>query len=249
MCIRDRFQTAQIFDEVGVPVVFVGDTLGIFFAGHPTTLAVTMDEMTYHCAVVSRGAKQALVVGDLPFASYHALIFDALTNAARLFREGNVQCVKLEGHRPKVVEALVDAGMPVIGHLGLTPQSFNALGGNRVQARREDEVGLLVENARSLEAAGASAVVLEAVPTEAARRVTEACSIPTIGIGAGPHCDAQVLVSAEMFGLAGGDHPRFVKAYADVRSDIAAAARSFIEEVAAGDYPDASHSYDWSIRA
>ena len=243
------FQTAEIFDEAGIPVIFVGDTLGIFFAGHATTIPVTMDDMVYHCAVVSRAVKSALVVGDLPFASYHSSTRDAVLNAARLVRHGGVQCVKLEGARPPVVAALVDAEIPVIGHLGLTPQSVNALGGNRVQARHEDEVSALVADAQAVEAAGACAVVLEAVPTEAGRRVTEVLSVPTIGIGAGVHCDAQVLVSAEMIGLAGGAHPRFVKSYADIRSDISRAAREFADEVASGAYPDPAHSSDWPITA
>jgi 3-methyl-2-oxobutanoate hydroxymethyltransferase len=242
------FQIAQIFDEAGIPVIFVGDTLGIFFGGYATTIPVTMDDMVHHCAAVSRAVKSALVVGDLPFASYHASTRDAVLNAARLVRDGGVQCVKLEGARPSVVAALVDAEIPVIGHLGLTPQSVNTLGGHRVQARHEDEVSALVDGAEALEAAGACAIVLEAVPTEAGRRVTEALSIPTIGIGAGPHCDGQVLVGAELIGLAAGPHPRFVKSYAEIRGVIGRAARQFAEEVATGVYPDPAHSYDWAIK-
>jgi 3-methyl-2-oxobutanoate hydroxymethyltransferase len=243
------FQVAQILDEAAIPIVFVGDTLGIFFSGHDTTIPVTMDEMVYHCAAVSRGVRNALVVGDLPFASYHGSVDNALRNAGRLVREGGVQTVKLEGARPTVVGVLVDAGIPVIGHLGLTPQSYHALGGHHVQARTEAATHQLVTDAQALEDAGASAVVLEAVPSEAARRVTEALAIPTIGIGAGPHCDAQVLVSTEMLGLSAGEHPRYAKLYADLRSEIDQAVRRFADEVANGVYPDAAYSYNWSIRA
>lgn len=243
------FQTAQIFDEVGIPLVFIGDTLGVVVLGYETTIPVTMEAMIHHCQAVSRGVRQALVVGDLPFGSYEGSTAQGLTNAIRLVKEGGVSVVKLEGPEIDLIEAMATKGIPVMGHLGLTPQSVHATGGHKVQARSEDSVSLLVEDARRVEAAGACAIVLEAVPSEAARRVTEALHIPTIGIGAGPHCDGQVLVSTDMLGLTTGPAMKFVKRYADLRGDIARAAKAFAEEVATGAYPDHEHSYDWSIRS
>jgi 3-methyl-2-oxobutanoate hydroxymethyltransferase len=242
------FQTAQILDDVGVPVIFIGDTLGIFFLGHETTIPVTVDEMVHHCRAVSHAVANALVLGDLPFGSYHASLEQAVSNATRLVIEGGVHAVKLEGSHPATVEAIVQSGIPVMGHLGLTPQSYHALGGNRVQARTDDAVSRLLDAARSLEEAGAFALVLEAVPTEAGRRVTEALTIPTIGIGAGPYGDAQVLVSTEMLGLSAGPRPRYAKVYADLRGEIARAVRRFANDVAAGSYPGREHSYNWTIK-
>ena len=242
------YQTAQILDDAGVPVIFIGDTLGIFFLGHETTVPVTMDAMVHHCRAVSRAVKNALVLGDLPFGSYLVSGEQAVTNACRLVVEGGVHAVKLEGPHPATVEAIVQSGIPVMGHLGLTPQSYHALGGNRVQAHTQEAVSQLVDDAVCLERAGAFALVLEAVPTEAARRVTEAVAIPTIGIGAGPHCDGQVLVSTEMLGLSAGPRPRYAKVYADLRGEITRAVRSFIDEVATGLYPAREHAYNWSIK-
>jgi 3-methyl-2-oxobutanoate hydroxymethyltransferase len=242
------YQTAQILDEVGVPVIFIGDTLGIFFAGQATTVGVSMDAMVHHCMAVSAAVSNALVVGDLPFGSYHQSRAQAVANAARLVQQGGVQAVKLEGARPATVEAIVDAEIPVIGHLGLTPQSVHVQGRNRIQARTQTAVDRLIADARALEAAGASAIVLEAVPNEAARRVTEALSIPTIGIGAGPHCDAQVLISTEILGLSAGPRPRFAKQYADLRTEIARAAATVLDEVGSGAYPEPGHCYDWEIK-
>jgi 3-methyl-2-oxobutanoate hydroxymethyltransferase len=242
------YQCAQIFDEVGIPLIFIGDTLGIFVLGYDTTIPVTMEAMVHHCQAVSRGVRNGLVVGDLPFGSYEVSVAQGVENAVRLVKEGGVAVVKLEGPEIELIEALSTKGIPVMGHLGLTPQSFHATGGNKVQARTEAAVARLLEDARRVEAAGACALVLEAVPTEAAKRVTEALSIPTIGIGAGPHCDGQVLVSTEMLGLNAGHQPRFAKRYADLRGQISLAARTFAEEVAKGEYPDHEHSYDWAIR-
>jgi 3-methyl-2-oxobutanoate hydroxymethyltransferase len=242
------FQCAQIFDEAGIPLLLVGDTLGIFILGNENTISVTMDAMIHHCRAVSRGVRGGLVVGDLPFGSYEVSVAQGVENAIRLVKEGGVAIVKLEGAEHDLVEALTLKGIAVMGHLGLTPQSLHAMGGNRVQARSEEAVERLLEDAQRLERAGACALVLEAVPSEAARRVTESLRIPTIGIGAGPHCDGQVLVSTEMIGLSSGPSPRFVKKYADVREQIATAARSFADEVSTGVYPDHEHSYDWSIR-
>lgn len=242
------YQCAQIFDEVGIPLIFIGDTLGIFVLGYDTTIQVTMDAMVHHCQAVSRGVRSGLVVGDLPFGSYGVSVAQGVENAIRLVKEGGVAVVKLEGPEVDLIQAITSVGIPVMAHLGLTPQSVHATGGYRVQARTEDDVARLLIDAQRIEAAGACALVLEAVPTEAAKRVTEALSIPTIGIGAGPHCDGQVLVSTEMLGLSAGDRPKFAKRYADLRSQVAVAARSFAEEVAKGEYPDHEHSYDWSIR-
>ena len=241
------YQSAQIFDEVGIPIIFIGDTLGIMVLGYPTTIPVTMDAMLHHCQAVVRGVREALVVGDLPFGSYEVSTAQGVTNAIRLVKEGGVAVVKLEGPEVELIQSLTSKGIPVMGHLGLTPQSVNATGGYKVQARTEEAVARLLDDARRVEEAGACALVLEAVPTEAARRVTEALTIPTIGIGAGPHCDGQVLVSTEMLGLSAGPSPRFAKRYADLRTQIADAARAFADEVANGAYPDHDHSYDWAI--
>ena len=187
------YQCAQIFDEVGIPLIFIGDTLGIFVLGYDTTIPVTMDAMVHHCRAVSRGVRNGLVIGDLPFGSYEVSVAQGIENAIRLVKEGGVAVVKLEGPEVALIEALSTKGIPVMGHLGLTPQSFHATGGNKVQARTKEEVARLLEDALRVEAAGACALVLEAVPTEAARRVTEALGIPTIGIGAGPHCSPKEL--------------------------------------------------------
>ena len=243
-----EYQCAQIFDEVGIPLIFIGDTLGIFVLGYETTIPVTMDAMIHHCQAVSRGVRHGLVIGDLPFGSYEVSVAQGVENAIRLVKEGGVAVVKLEGPEFALTEALTTKGIAVMGHLGLTPQSFHALGGNKVQARTEAAVARLLEDAQRMEAAGACALVLEAVPNEAARQVTEALRIPTIGIGAGPHCDGQVLVSTEMLGLSAGHRPKFAKRYANLRSEVALAARSFAEEVAKGEFPDREHSYDWAIR-
>ena len=241
------FPTAQIFDEAGAHVLLVGDTLSIFALGHPTTLPVTMDQMIHHCQAVARGARQALVVGDLPFGTYQVSIDEAVHNAARFFKEGGARAVKLEGPLFEHIEAFTNCGMPTFGHLGLTPQSVHAFGGNKVQARTEERVKRLVADAKCLEEAGAVAVVLEAVPSEAGRRVTEALGIPTIGVGGGPHCDAHGMIASDLLALSGGPYPKFAKSYVDAREQLLRAARSFIEEVEAGAYPDAAHSYDWSI--
>ncbi|HLG68120.1 MAG TPA: 3-methyl-2-oxobutanoate hydroxymethyltransferase [Acidimicrobiales bacterium] len=242
------YQCARIFDEAGIPVLLVGDTLGIMVLGHDTTIPVTMEAMVHHCRAVSRGARHALVVGDLPFGSYEISTTQGVANALRLVKDGGVAVVKLEGPDVALIEALTVHGIPVMGHLGLTPQSFHAMGGNKVQARTEEAAARLLDDARRVEAAGACAVVLEAIPSEVARRVTEALGIPTIGIGAGPHCDGQVLVSTEMLGMSTGPSPRFAKRYADLGAQAAAAARAFARDVACGSYPDPEHSYDWALR-
>jgi 3-methyl-2-oxobutanoate hydroxymethyltransferase len=207
---------ASIFDKAGVPMILVGDTLGIFALGYETTVPVTMDDVVHHTRAVTRAVRQALVVGDLPLGSYEAEPAEGLRNAMRLVKEGGASMVKYEGPDPRVAELVVAAGVPVMGHLGLTPQSVHAFGGHRVQARTRSAVDVLVGQAKRLEHAGVSAVVLEALPSAAAEEVTSALEIPTIGIGAGPSCDGQVLVGPEMLGMFDGLRPRFAKHYADV---------------------------------
>jgi len=237
--------TAAVFEEAGVRALLVGDTSAQMVLGHPDTLPVTMDQLITMVQAVVRGTRTALVVADLPFGSYQSGPQAALANAVRHLKEGGAHAVKLEGGRRVVpqVQALVGAGIPVMGHLGLTPQSVNVLGGvRRVQGRGEAGDELLAD-ARALERAGVFAVVLESVPAELGRRVSEALRVPTVGIGAGPYCDAQILVWQDMAGLTAGRLPRFVKRYANLRDVLAAAARRYAEEVAGQRYPDPDHSY------
>jgi 3-methyl-2-oxobutanoate hydroxymethyltransferase len=236
--------TAGIFDQAGVPALLVGDSAGMVVYGYETTVPVTVDELIPLVRAVVRGSRRALVVADLPFGSYQASVEQALATAARFMKEGGAQAVKLEGGRAVLpqVEALCSAGIPVIGHLGLTPQSVNQLGGYRVQGRGEAG-DRLIQDAKNLEAAGASAVVLEVVPQELATRVSDLLSIPTIGIGAGPHTDAQVLVWQDLLGLTPGPGPRFVRRYADLRRPITEAISAWTADVASGAYPGPSESY------
>ena len=235
--------TAHVFDEAGIPVLLVGDSAGMVVFGHDTTIPVTLDELIPLTAAVVRGTSRALVVADLPFGSYQSSPEAALTAGIRFLKEAGAHAVKLEGgHRVlRQAEELVAAGVPVMGHLGLTPQSVNVFGGYRVQGRGEDGERLL-QDAKALEAAGAFAFVLECVPAELAARVTGALSIPTIGIGAGPGCDAQVLVWQDMAGLSPRT-PKFVKRYADVAGVLGQAARSFADEVVGGQFPSEEYSY------
>ena len=235
--------TAHVFDEAGIPVLLVGDSAGMVVFGHDTTIPVTLDELIPLTAAVVRGTSRALIVADLPFGSYQASPEAALAAGIRFLKEAGAHAVKLEGgHRVlRQAEELVAAGIPVMGHLGLTPQSVNAFGGYRVQGRGEDGERLL-QDAKALEAAGAFAVVLECVPAELAARVTGAVSIPTIGIGAGPGCDAQVLVWQDMAGLSPRT-PKFVKRYADLAGVLGQAARSFADEVVGGHFPSEEYSY------
>jgi 3-methyl-2-oxobutanoate hydroxymethyltransferase len=235
--------TAHVFDEAGIPVLLVGDSAGMVVFGHDTTIPVTLDELIPLTAAVVRGTSRALVVADLPFGSYQSSPEAALSAGIRFLKEAGAHAVKLEGgHRVlRQAEELVAAGVPVMGHLGLTPQSVNVFGGYRVQGRGEDGERLL-QDAKALEAAGAFAVVLECVPAELAARVTGALSIPTVGIGAGPGCDAQVLVWQDMAGLSPRT-PKFVKRYADVAGTLGQAARSFADEVVGGQFPSEEYSY------
>jgi 3-methyl-2-oxobutanoate hydroxymethyltransferase len=235
--------TARVLDEAGVPLLLVGDSLGNNVLGYDSTIPVTMEEALVFTAAVARGASNPMIVGDLPFGSYQASAEEAMRNAARLVKVG-ANAVKLEGGRrsAEAVRRITDAGVPVMGHLGLTPQSVNAFGGFRVQGRGKQGDALL-EDALALQEAGCFSVVLEAIPAELGRRVTEALDVPTIGIGAGPHCDGQVLVITDLLGLTPDPTPRFVKRYADLRSIVAEAAQRFAKDVAEGHYPAPEHEY------
>jgi 3-methyl-2-oxobutanoate hydroxymethyltransferase len=235
--------TAHIFDEAGIPVLLVGDSAGMVVFGHDTTIPVTVDELIPLTAAVVRGTSRAMVVADLPFGSYQASSGDALAAAARFMKESGAHAIKLEGGQriARQVEDLVAAGVPVMAHVGLTPQSVHAFGGFRVQGRGEDGERL-VQDAKAMEAAGAFAVVLEAVPAPLAARVTESLAIPTIGIGAGPDCDAQVLVWQDMAGLSPRT-PKFVRHYADVGSILRDAATAYARDVVSGNFPGPAESY------
>ena len=237
--------SAEIFDEVGIPVLLVGDSAANNVLGYTTTLPITMDEMLPLVRAVTRSAHRALVVADLPFGTYQGSPQRALDAATRMMKEGQAHAVKLEGGRriAPSVELLVGAGIPVMAHVGFTPQSEHALGGYRVQGRGED-ADLLVKDAYALQAAGAFAIVLEMVPAPVAAQVTEVLDIPTIGIGAGPSCDAQELVWQDMAGLRGGAPTRFVKQYADLRGVLSQAARQYAADVRDAAFPTAAHSFD-----
>ncbi|WP_338747932.1 3-methyl-2-oxobutanoate hydroxymethyltransferase [Janibacter alittae] len=237
--------TAQIFDEAGIPVLLVGDSAGNTVFGYDTTVPVTLDEMIVLTRAVATGATSALVVADLPFGTYQSSPEQAYLSAARLMKEGLAHAVKLEGgaEMAPTIERLTKGGIPVMAHIGFTPQSEHTLGGYRVQGRG-DAAAQLLENARAVQAAGAFSVVIEMVTADAAAAVTGQVDIPTIGIGAGVDCDAQVLVWQDMAGLGSGRTPRFVKRYADVRSVLSDAARAYAADVATGSFPAAEHSFE-----
>jgi 3-methyl-2-oxobutanoate hydroxymethyltransferase len=237
--------SAALLDELAVPVILVGDSLGMVVLGYDSTVPVTLDEMLHHTRAVSRGAPNAIVVGDLPFGTYQDGPSQALASATRMMKEAGANAVKLEGGGPmvEVTAHLVRAGIPVMGHLGLTPQSVNQFGGFKVQGRDAAAADQLVEDALALAEAGAFAIVLECIPTDLGRRVTEAVTVPTIGIGAGDHTDAQVLVWHDLLGLTTGRLPRFVKQYADLRAEISGAIKAFQHEVADREYPGPEHRY------
>ncbi|MDX6275801.1 MAG: 3-methyl-2-oxobutanoate hydroxymethyltransferase [Frankiales bacterium] len=236
--------TAGLFDEAGIPVLLVGDSAAMVVYGYDTTLPVRVDDLIPLVAAVVRGSKRAMVVADLPFGSYQASAAQALETGARFLKEGGAHAVKLEGGARVLpqVDALVAAGVPVMGHLGLTPQSVNAIGGYRVQGRGGAGEQLLAD-AKALEAAGAFSLVLEAVPADLAERITASLAIPTIGIGAGNACDGQVLVWQDLAGLTPSPGPKFVKRYADLRGVLTSAVQEFAAEVADGSYPGPEHSY------
>ena len=237
------YPTARILDEAGIPVLLVGDTLAEVMLGYETTLPVTVDAMLHHTQAVARGAKNALIDGDMPFLSYQTSVEDGIRNAGRFLKEGGAHAVKFEGALPDLADALTSRGIPVMGHLGLTPQSVHAMGGYRVQGKSEEAALRLLDHARELEEAGVFALVLEGVPRDLAREVTEKLSVPTIGIGAGPDCDGQVLVITDVLGLSERLPAKFVKQYANLREEIGRAAREFAREVEEGTFPDDAHSY------
>lgn len=237
--------SAAIAEEAGVPVVLVGDSLAMVMLGESSTVPVTVDQMLHHTRAVTRGVTSTMVVADLPFGSYQEGPTQALRTATRFLKEAGANAVKLEGggRMVAVTAALVEAGIPVMAHLGLTPQSVNALGGYRVQGRDEEAATRILADAKELEQAGAFSLVLEAVPNAIGRDVTAALSIPTIGIGAGPDTDAQVLVWHDMLGLTDGRQPRFVKRYAELRGTIRDAIGAYVDEVSTGAYPAEEHTY------
>jgi len=239
------YPTALILDEAGVDVILVGDSLGNVILGYQNTIPVTMDDMVRHCAAVSRAVKRALVVGDMPFMSY-ATPELAVKNAGRLVQEGGVEAVKLEGGREmaSVVKLLVDNGVPVMGHIGLTPQSIHKFGGYKVQGRTAEAVKKLMEDAEALERAGVFSIVLECIPWKVAKIITESVSVPTIGIGAGVYCDGQVLVTHDLLGFFEGFKPKFVKQYCNIKKFIMDAVGKYIDEVRSGVYPAVEHSYE-----
>jgi 3-methyl-2-oxobutanoate hydroxymethyltransferase len=238
------FTFARIFDEAGVDVLLVGDSLGNVVQGHDTTLPVTLEEVGYHTRMVARGVRRALVVADMPFGSFQVSPEDAVRSAIQLVKEGGAHAVKLEGGAvmEATIRRIVAAQIPVMGHVGLTPQSVNQMGGYRVQGRGDDGRHQVMEDALAVEAAGAFAVVLEGIPAELGREVTERLDIPTIGIGAGVHCDAQVLVMHDLLGLNDWT-PSFVKQYANLGALASTAARAYVDEVEHRKFPDAEHSY------
>ena len=237
--------TARILDDAGVDILLVGDSLGDNVLGYESTLPVTMEEMLHHTRAVARGARRALVVGDMPYLSYQTGVADAIRNAGRFLKEGGAAAVKIEGGRRRggLVRALIDAEIPVMGHIGLTPQSIHLMGGYKVQGKRGDEATALVDDARALEEAGAFALVLEGMPESVGAAVTGAVSIPTIGIGAGRHCDGQVLVFHDLVGLGSRPLPRFARRYADLNEAIGSAARRFLADIRDGSFPSASEVY------
>ena len=231
---------ARLLDRAGMDVILVGDSLGMVALGYETTIPVTLDDMVHHTKAVSRATRRALVVADLPFLTYQAGVDRAVRNAGRLIQEGGAAAVKMEGGRAvvDVVDRLVAIGIPVMGHVGLTPQSVHQMSGFRRQALTAESAAALLDDAKLLEHAGAFAVVLESIPDEVAREVTQQLSIPTIGIGAGPHCDGQVLVSYDAFGLTGEYLPPFARKYADVGRIVSDAARAYIDDVRNGRFPE-----------
>jgi 3-methyl-2-oxobutanoate hydroxymethyltransferase len=239
------YPTARLLDSVDIPIILVGDSLGMTVLGYESTVPVTMDDMLHHTKAVARGAPNALIVGDMPFMSYQTGISDAIRNAGRFLQEAGAQAVKLEGGAPVVdiVRALVSFGIPVMGHLGLTPQSINQLGGHKVQGKTPAAAVRLTTDAVALQEAGAFAIVLECVPAALGKLVTERLSVPTIGIGAGPYCDGQVQVLSDLLGLDPDFSPRHAKQYAHLAQEIQGAVQRYQREVQAGDFPTARESF------
>jgi 3-methyl-2-oxobutanoate hydroxymethyltransferase len=239
------YPLTRIMDGCGVDIILVGDSVGVVVAGHETTLPVTMDEMLYHTRVVVRAQPRAVVVADMPFLSYQVSLDEARRNAGRLIKEGGAEAVKLEGGRNclETIRAITAMDIPVMGHIGLTPQSVHRMGGYKVQGREDEQAERLVDDARAVEEAGAFALVLEGIPRDLARRITAAAHIPTIGIGAGPHCDGQVLVIHDILGLCEKYAPKFVKKYVDLGPIITDAVSRYLDEVRSGEFPTKGHSF------
>lgn len=237
---------ARLADQAGADMILVGDSLGMVFAGHSTTLPVTLEQMIYHTQAVCRGTRHAMVVADMPFMSYQSSTADALRNAGRLLAEGGAAAVKLEGgqHLAPTIHALVQAGIPVMGHIGLTPQSVHAMGGYRVQGRTPDDAQRLLQDACAIQDAGAFAIVLEGIPAALAARLTGQLMIPSIGIGAGPNCDGQVLVMHDLLGLNQDFVPSFVRQYAQLGDQVRQSFEHYLDEVRNRQFPTAEHSYE-----
>lgn len=239
------YSTAKLVDECGVNTILVGDSLGMVMLGYEDTLSVTMEDMIHHTAAVTRGAKNALVVGDMPFMSYQTSVYDAVVNAGRLMKEGRCQAVKLEGGASVCpqIKAITEASIPVVAHIGLTPQSVNAFGGFKVQGKSEADARRLIEEAKAVEEAGAFVIVLECIPAKLAKLITESVSIPTIGIGAGADCDGQVLVYQDMLALFSDFKPKFVKHFANAGEVMKQGFTEYIKEVKEGTFPAAEHTF------
>jgi len=239
------YSMARIVDEAGIQLVLVGDSLGMTMLGYENTLPVTVEEMLHHTKAVVRGVKQALVVADLPFLSYEASVAQAIHTAGRFIKEAGAGAVKIEGgaFRAPVIRALVDNGIPVLGHIGLTPQSIKQMGGYKIQGKNPEDVERLVRDAKELESAGAFALVLECIPAALGKKITQSVSIPTIGIGAGPDCDGQILVVHDLLGLYSGVSPKFVKRYAELGEKMKEAFGAYKAEVEDGVFPADEHSY------
>jgi 3-methyl-2-oxobutanoate hydroxymethyltransferase len=243
------YPTARLLDEAGVDVLLVGDSLAMVVLGYESTLPVTMEEMLHHTRAVRRGTRRALLVSDMPYGSYHDDPAAAVRNAIRFVKEAGAEAVKLEGgeRRMELISRLVEAEIPVMGHIGLTPQSVNAFGGFRVQGKTEEAGDQLLRDARAVEAAGAFAIVLESIPRELGARITSELRIPTIGIGAGPDCDGQVLVIHDLLGLSFGHKPKFTRRYADIGEIISRAAAEYCRDVQQGSFPSDEESYHLSV--
>lgn len=239
------YSTAKIVDEAGVDSILVGDSLGMVMLGYEDTLSVTMDDMIHHIKAVSRGTKEALIIGDMPFLSYNTGVRDAVINAGRILSEGRAHCVKLEGGKEvcEVIRAIVDAKIPVCAHIGLTPQAVNAMGGFKVQGKDYESAKRLIEDALAVQKAGAFAVVLECVPTLLAKKITEILDIPTIGIGAGKYCDGQVLVYQDMLGLYGDFIPKFVKQFSNAGEVMKLGIEAYVSEVKEETFPEEKHGF------
>lgn len=239
------YSMAKIIDESGINGILIGDSLGMVVKGDEDTLGVTVDDIIYHTKAVKKGAKNALIVSDMPFLSYHVSVEQAVMNAGRIMKEGGANAVKIEGGKSVAnqIKAIVEAQIPVMGHLGLTPQSINAFGGFRVQGKSEEAAKKLIEDAKVLEAAGVFAITLEGIPARVAQIITDTVKVPTIGIGAGKECDGQILVYQDMLGMFSDFVPKFVKQYANIGSVMREAIESYISEVKEGNFPQEIHTY------